>query len=142
MAKRQDLKRKLKSADRRRRRRAAQVGTPAGAPGISPPAQHASDSVDVSGLIVNTILRFHQEAGGKTHDAAVVAAVRGCLNASAPRGEQSARLHQHLEELSQQGDVETRSFRRALSDLMEMAKRHEDTQDPRAFLRYLALLVS
>ena len=94
----------------------------------------------MTGVIVATILEFVDGAGNKTGDAAVVAAIRGCLNASSPSGEHSWQLHQRLEAIEQRGDVDLRSFRSSLNELMKLAKDHKDPNSNDAFIRYLAVL--
>ncbi len=134
MAKRQDLKSKLKAADRRRSRRSA-------------PKQNQSSvaspqrKVDVASLIASTILEFIDASPNEVHDIAIVSAMRSCLNVSGSSGMHSLPLLQRLDAVQSRADVDTRGYRAALKQLLDEAARHRDADDPIAFIRYLDLLV-
>ena len=137
MANRQDLKRKLRASDRRRRRRSVDTSDNVTA---TTNVQSASTNVDVCGLIVGTILDFADSCPGGTRDVVIIAALRGCLNSSTPSGEQSNLLYQRLDAIAGQGGVDMRSFRVGLSEVIDLAHRHQDSKNTQAFVRYLAVL--
>jgi hypothetical protein len=132
MASREELKRKLKASDRRRQRRpqaaADHVATPRAA------------SLDVSGLIAETILAHVNASASQVRDAGVIAALRCCLNGSRPANDDVARLWTQLQDISSRDGVDARAFRASVSDVLDLAAEHHDPRNASAFLRYLTLL--
>jgi len=134
MAKREDLKRKLKASDRRRQRR---LGATTTATNSAPPL---AATVDVVGMLAGTILRFVESSDGEARDQTVVSAIRSCLKGTAANSDQVKSLRERLEQVPQLTDVDTRSFRDALRQMQELASEHHDPKNANAFVSYLAML--
>ena len=142
MAKREDLKRKLKAADRRRRRRGENVGS-ANATSSATNNSAASVSeppVDVIGMIVTKTLGYVHTSRAEVRDSAMVSAMRSCLEATTPSGDQAKALQKCLEEVSSQPGVDVRAYRSALTRMLELARQHHDPKNANAFIGYLAIL--
>ncbi|NND99147.1 MAG: hypothetical protein HKN47_17660 [Pirellulaceae bacterium] len=145
MAKRNDLKQKLKAADRRRQRRMPQSGN---SPAVGPNATSRSAGPemtglpDVTGLIARALVKL-----GMTHrdlvDSAAIAGLRGGLSSRRPTGSVSNAVFDEIQKISQRDDVTVRAVRGAIKDLLETASKHQSKgDDPKSFLNYLALLTS
>lgn len=130
-----DLKRKLKAADRRRRRRPAK-------PAVSAPAERPSAGADATELITSAILSYVDDSSATVQDPAVVAALRSTLHGLVASGDQSGALCERFKQIAHRDDVDQRSYRVALKQLMDSAKEHQDPKDRQAFIRYLSLLSS
>lgn len=130
MAKRKDLRSKLKASDRRRQRRPVAVTS----------TNNATESLDVTGLLVETILTTGTNE--RANDAVVLAALRGCLSGLSPSG-QASELYGRLQEISRREEVGQRAFRAAVEQLLQLSDRRDDKSnqsDP--FVNYLSLLAS
>lgn len=129
----QDLKRKLRAADRRRSRRPVPIIA-------TLPPERAS--IDVPELIVSAILDYVDSCESETRDKTVVSAMRSCLSGGAATGAQSIPLSQRLERITERTDVNRRSFRAALQQMLKLASEYQDPKNTCAFIRYLTLLAS
>lgn len=130
MVKRQDLKRRLKAADRRRNRRTA--------PAAKVEPTSAPPKVDVMALITSQILTC--ELGDPPKDSIAVAALRGCLRGTLPAQDPARSLAAKLNELPNQSDISIRGFRAAVQQLLDVAAQHEKSEAPDAFLQYLSII--
>lgn len=130
MVKRQDLKRKLKAADRRRSRRTASAAK------VEPTS--APPQVDVMALITSQILTC--ELGDPPKDTIAVAALRGCLRGTLPAQDPARSLAAKLNELTKQADISIRDFRSAVQQLLDVAAQHEMSEAPDSFLQYLSII--
>ncbi len=134
MAKRADLRSKLKAADRRRQRRPQSGG--------SAPVSVAEPSVDVTGLIVESILEF-RDGSQRFDDAIIIAALTACGRGIRPNGEQAAQLYDRLQQVALRERVPPRSLVAACHQLLAHADRGEPKSNERnPFAQYLAILVS
>ena len=130
----QDLKKKLKAADRRRKRRSA-------APGENAlPAQRRR--VDVSGLIALAILEHADSSKSEVRDAAVISTLRQCLKGGMMGNKTSQALYERLEQISLQTGVDRRDFRGALQQMLMLAQQCRDTKNSSAFIQYIGILTS
>jgi hypothetical protein len=144
MARRDDLKKKLKAADRRRsRREPSQMGIApradeAGGTTVSDSA--SGNSVDVTGLCVEQIIKMNGRKAFR--DTEVIHAIRACLGGGSPTSSESQLLKQRLDAIEARDDVSTRRFRDALEMLLRSATDHRVADDDMAFMRYLIVLAS
>lgn len=129
--KRENLKKKLKAADRRRRNRPSPVP--------HAPNPSATKQVDTLGLLSESIIEFCDQHDG-TNDAIVMSAIRSNLKRSEPRGELSAALSDRFDQLTQRDDVSMKSLRQALTKLQDLGSEHQDPKDRLALIRYLSML--
>lgn len=146
MVKRDLLKQKLRAAERRRQRRQGESPPSAN----SSPSAHASatevkkaldsPSPDVMGMVVQTILQHSSEEAADPRDAVVVAAMRSCLRATTPNGQDAKSLAEKLNAISTRPGVSMRAFRDALQQLLAVASANHDPRRADAFLGYLAVL--
>lgn len=131
MAKRNDLHRKLKAADRRRGRRPS-------AP--QPTTQQPAQGIDIAGLLVAAILEHRQQHKG-ANDAVVISALRGLIHHTEPSSEPSSSLYRRCLEISEREEVEMRCFRTSVEALLEQARHHSsDSGGSDTFITYLAVL--
>ena len=134
MAKRNDLKKRLKAADRRRNRRQAVQGS-----GVNtPPSQ---PSVSASDMIVDLLMAYVSEEKSPS-DVVATAALKACARGDVPTKDPARTLAIKIEEVARQPGVSARAYRGALKELIEAATRHEGNQKetPDAFLAYLSIL--
>ena len=75
-----------------------------------------------------------------TSDAVVISALRGLVNRSQPSGKQASILHQRCQEIFLREDVDARSFRTSVEELLAQARRHDDMSGDDPFITYLAVL--
>lgn len=129
-----ELKRKLKAADRRRNRRPVPV--------IETTAPSERQSIDVFELIAKAILEYVDSGASEVRDAIVLSAMRSCLNGGAITGKPSFPLSQRIEQIRQRTDVNQRSFRAALKQMLKLAQEYQDSKNTCAFIRYLGILAS
>ncbi|TWU37034.1 hypothetical protein [Novipirellula artificiosorum] len=135
MAKRSDLLRRLKMADRRRNRRPTAAAKPAQGRTAAPTPQ-----TDVAGLVVTEILQFVDE-GGRRSDAEVVSALRAFRRGSNPSSPDAMVLKQRLQQIGDRADVEMRTLRDAVGDLIDEATHYSDRgQANDRFVKYLQLV--
>lgn len=131
MVKRNDLRGKLRAADRRRRRR--------------PAAEHSSVSgptVDVPGLVVEAILRF-RDGSQRFDDAIIIAALKACVRGIRPSSTQAATLFDQLQQLASREEVSPRALVRASHELLAQSNQGGRTSgQPNPFASYLAILTS
>ena len=140
MAKSKNLKRSLKAADKRRRRRsAAAVANPTLAPSRSTD-ERQGDSVDPVGLIVAEIVQHSSSVSDDNSDAMIVAALRACLKGSVPKGDRSRVLAERLRKTSAQ--ITERQFRDTLSNLLRTASEMQDAGQPCAFRDYMHVIAN
>ena len=128
---RQQLKQKLKAADRRRKRRS---------PGTAEkdfPTQRRS--IDVSGLIVSAILEHVHTSRSEVRDATVISAMRNCLKGG-PLGQPSLLMVERLERIGERTDVDPIAFRDALQQMLKLAYQFRDSKDSTAFVQYLGIV--
>ncbi|MDA8744022.1 hypothetical protein N9N28_05265 [Rubripirellula amarantea] len=137
MAKNENLKRKLKAADRRRARRPdstlASVETGAD-------VSTTADEPDVAGLCVSEILR--PRGRHVLADVSVIAALKGCLSGSVPDAADAENLYVNLNKIAKRDDVSNAAFRDAIGSLLKTATSHRDERDGGAFVRFLNILSS
>ncbi len=134
MAKRNDLKKRLKAADRRRSRRQA-------AQGSAVKASLSQPSVSPSDMIVERLMSYVSENKSPS-DVVATAALKACARGVLPAKEPTRTLAIKIEEVASQSGVTPRSYRGALKELIEAAALHEGNQKetPDAFLAYLSIL--
>jgi hypothetical protein len=130
----QDLKQKLRGADRRRSRRPAPI--------IEATPRSECASIDVPELIAFAILEYVDSCQAEMRDAIVVSAMRSCLTGGVATGEHSIPLSERLERITQRTDVSRRSFREALQQMMKLASEYRDPKNSSAFIHHLSLLAS
>ena len=135
MAKRKDLKRRLKAASRRKQR--GEGG--GGVVGSSP--QATAVTVDVVELVGEAILSF-SESNTNVSDMVVLAALRSSQKGGSPSGEDALQLANAFEQIRQKDGVTARSFRNAINQMNSILSEHQDTKKPKAFLTYLRLFAS
>ena len=134
MAKRNDLKKRLKAADRRRSRRQAAQGsaikTAPSQPLVSP-----------SDMIVERLMSYVSEDKSPS-DFVATAALKACARGDLPTKEPARALAIKVEEVASQPGVTARAYRGALKELIEAAAFHGGSQKetPDAFLAYLSIL--
>lgn len=131
MAKRKDLRSKLKAADRRRKRRPEATAAP-----VAP-----SPTIDVTGLLIERIL---DDSETPRQDAVVLSALRAVLNQIPPNRPEPLELYQQILELQQREDVPARALRSAIEQLIAMAndQRQAGPGVANPFISYLSLMVS
>jgi hypothetical protein len=134
MAKRNDLKKRLKAADRRRNRRQAALGT-VGKPAPKEPQARPAD------MIAELLVAYACEEKSPS-DIIVSSALRACLCGDLPNKEPARSLGLKIEAVSRQPGVTARAYRGALKELSEAASLHQGSQkdSPDAFLAYLSVL--
>ncbi|TWU07846.1 hypothetical protein [Stieleria varia] len=135
MAKRHDLKAKLKAADKRRRNRAV-TSRP------NPPVpRQTPQRIDVTGLFVDAILKA--SAGNHAiRDVDVTAALRNIVHLSDPKTAESQAVYRELTAVAVRNEAVTdRAIREAALELLEISKMQTDEKLPDSFLKYLAVLV-
>lgn len=135
MSKRESLRLKLKSADRRRQRRSGE----APAPTVEMPSSN-SQKVDVTGMVVEAILEHAGVLGSDARDAMVIAALHSVLRGTTPSGEDARRLAEQLHSISRHSEVSLRAFRDTLEQLLLTANAHHVPRNGNGFLRYLTVL--
>lgn len=144
MARRDELKKRLKAADRRRsRRETAQANNGLANDHLSGTAVSDSESgnnVDVTGLCVDEILKMN---GRKPfRDSEVVSAMRACLTGGTPSSSEAQLLKQRLAAIESRDDVTTRQFRDAVDTLLRTAATHRAADDDGTFVRFLSVVAS
>lgn len=134
MAKRNDLKKRLKAADRRRNRRQAAQGSV-----IKMAPSEAS--VSPSDMIVDHLLAYASTAKSPS-DIVARAALKACFRGDLPSKEPARGLAMEIEKVASQPGVTARAYTAALKELSEAAAQHQKSQKetPDAFLAYLAIL--
>jgi hypothetical protein len=134
MAKRNDLKKRLKAADRRRNRRQAVQGS-----GVNtPPSQ---PSVSASDMIVDLLMAYVSEEKSPS-DIVAVTALKTCARGDLPSKDPARTLAIKMKEVESRPGVTARAYRGALKELIEAAALHQESQKetPDAFLAYLSIL--
>ncbi|MGB7343329.1 MAG: hypothetical protein WBD20_03910 [Pirellulaceae bacterium] len=137
MAKSKDLKQKLKAADRRRRQRLESAANQNRQVAFASPSK---PKVDVVGMITIAILQHAEDATSGLQDVVASVALRSCLTGKSPSGEQSSLLWQSINAVAEQPGVSVYAFRKAVSQLLEVQKKHQDHENPSAFVAYLQLI--
>lgn len=134
MAKRNDLKKRLKAADRRRSRRQSAQGSAANAA----PSQPAVSPAD---MVVNLLLDYVSEDKSPS-DVVATAALKACARGDLPTKDPARTLAIKIEAVASQPGVTARAYRGAIKELIEAAALHESNQKetPDAFLAYLSIL--
>ncbi|HBV65224.1 MAG TPA: hypothetical protein DEF45_19625 [Rhodopirellula sp.] len=134
MAKRNDLKKRLKAADRRRSRRQAAQGSAIKAAPRQP-------SVSPSDMMVERLMSYVSEDKSPS-DVVAMAALKACARGVLPTKDPTRALAMKIEEVASQPGVTARAYRGALKELIEAATLHEGSQKetPGAFLAYLSIL--
>ena len=134
MAKRNDLKKRLKAADRRRSRRQA-------AHGSAIKTAPTPSSVSPSDMMVERLLAYVSEDKSPS-DVVATAALKACDRGVLPAKDPTRALAIKIEEVASQPGVTARAYRGALKELIEAATLHKGSQKdtPDAFLAYLSIL--
>lgn len=139
MAKRKSIADKLKSSNRRRRRRSAQTRL-----GIADTAvlgaDHGSLQISITDSVISELLRYARDAGDEARDATVLAAINSILNSTHASLEEARRLSQQLQQIPERQNIPIKDFRKALRDILATANHHNDSLRIDAFLGYLELL--
>lgn len=136
MAKRKNLKQKLKAASRRRQQRAASSTQVVEAPSSS------CQSVDVLGLLIQAIVHHTVDGSKDNSDAMIVAALRSSSKGTQPTGESARALHSAFAEISNRDDVKQSVFRKSIESLLKSASDQQEADSDDAFRKYLHVLVS
>ena len=138
MSKRNDLKKRLKAADRRRNRRKASQSVPQDAANQGEPSLPQVNPAD---LIAEILVKYGREDKSPS-DVAATAALRACLNGEVPSKEPARTLATTIESVARLPGVTVRAYRVALRDLLDAAKQHQGRrqENPDAFLAYLSIL--
>jgi hypothetical protein len=154
MAKRNDLKKRLKAADRRRNRRQATQGSATQGSATQGSATQGSasqssaikttpsqPSVSPSDMIVERLMSYVCEDKSPSDIVATVA-LKACSRGDLPSKEPARTLAIKIQQVASQPGVSARAYRVALKDLIEAAALHEGNQKetPDAFLAYLSIL--
>lgn len=134
MAKRNDLKKRLKAADRRRNRRQAGQGSSV----KTPPKQPQVRAAD---MIAELLVAYAREEKSPS-DMVVSSALRACSCGDLPKKEPARSLALKIEGVSRQPGVTARAYRGAIKELAEAASLHQGSQKDSsdAFLAYLLIL--
>ena len=134
MAKRNDLKKRLKAADRRRNRRKAAGGSVIKTAPKQPQVRPAD-------MIAELLVAYAREEKSPS-DIVVSSALRACSCGDLPSKEPARSLALKIEAVSHQRGVTARAYRGALKELAEAANLHQSSQkdSPDAFLTYLSIL--
>ncbi|TWU49692.1 hypothetical protein [Rubripirellula reticaptiva] len=141
MAKNDNLKQKLKAADRRRSRRTASQADSSGAAiAFCDDDSASTNSVDVTGLCVAEILKMNGKQSFR--DSEVITAMRSCLNAGTPSSSEAQLLSQRLNAIGKRDDVSEKRFRDALQSLVKSGLDHRNEDNDSAFVQFLAVLAS
>ncbi|WP_442507050.1 hypothetical protein SH528x_005936 [Novipirellula sp. SH528] len=141
MAKRDDLLRRLKQADRRRGRRPSTASTPSVSGHQPAAASESGNQPDVTALIVSEVLAFTR-SDKSCRDSQVVSALRALLRGSSPAVDSARRLRDQLQRIADRPDVKLRDFRSSVKGLSEQAMQFDrEAGDDDRFLNYLAVLV-
>ncbi|WP_372724859.1 hypothetical protein [Novipirellula sp.] len=145
MAKRDDLLRRLKQADRRRGRRPPATpnsndsGADSGRQTVA--ASESAGQPDVTALIVSEVLAFTR-SDTSCRDPQVVSALRALLRGSSPAVDSARRLRDQLQKIADRPDVKLRDFRTAVKGLSEQAMQFDrEAEGDDRFLNYLAVLI-
>ena len=144
MAKRNDLKKRLKAADRRRNRRQATQGSATQGSASQSSAiktTPSQPSVSPSDMIVERLMSYVCEDKSPSDIVATVA-LKACSRGDLPSKEPARTLAIKIQQVASQPGVSARAYRVALKDLIEAAALHEGNQKetPDAFLAYLSIL--
>ncbi|TWU59010.1 hypothetical protein Poly51_17950 [Rubripirellula tenax] len=141
MSKNDDLKRRLKAADRRRARRPlASASTANSAVAYGDEDSSSTNRVDVTGLCIVEILKLDDKRTFR--DSEVLTAMRSCLTGGTPSSAEAQLLSQRFEAISQREDVSEREYRDALQGLVRNALNHRNQDDDSAFIQFLSVLAS
>jgi len=132
MAKQNDLKKRLKAADRRRNRRGAS-GVPVVA--ASPVQPH----VRTSDLIANALVEY-ANSDEQSSDIVAATALRACSRGDLPKTDPARGLALKIEAIAKQPGVTPRSYRATLVELLEAANLHQGKDSSDSFLAYLSIL--
>jgi hypothetical protein len=132
MVNRNDLKKRLKAADRRRNRRVAPQGPVVAASPLEPRVRPAD-------LIANVLVGYAAAEQSAT-DIVAVAALRACSRGDLPAKEPARGLALKIEAVTKQPGVTPRSYRGAVVELLDAANLHLGKDSPDSFLDYLAIL--
>ncbi len=135
MAKRKNLKQKLKAASRRRQQRAASSTQ------VVEASSPSSQSVDVLGLLIQAIVDHTVDDSKDNSDAMIVAALRSSFKGRQPTGETAKELHSAMAEISEREDVKQSVFRKSIESLLDSASDQQEADSDDAFRKYLQLLV-
>lgn len=137
MAKTDRLKAKLKSADRRRRRRP----TPKASPTSEAPSSDdvSAPDVDVAEVLVTSLMEA-ASSSGTLRDSAVIASLRAVIAGSEPNSQEAKSLHREMTQSLAQASVSDREARLAAEELLKLAPRGSESQRPDQFLQYLSLI--
>ncbi|GAA5511158.1 hypothetical protein [Novipirellula caenicola] len=141
MAKRDDLLRRLKQADRRRSRRPNSSAPPNASPHPSAAAKQSANQPDVTALVVAEVIAFTR-SDQSCRDPQVVSALRAVLRGSSPAVDSARRLVDQLQRIADRPDVKLRDFRTAVKGLCEQAMQFDrDAEGDDRFINYLAVLI-
>ena len=134
MAKRNDLKKRLKAADRRRSRRPTVQGS-------AVETSQAPPSVSPSDIIVDLLMAYVSEDKSPS-DIVATAALKACARGDLPSKDPARELAIKIEEVASRPGVTARAYRGAIKELIQAAALHESHQKetPDAFLAYLSIL--
>ncbi|MDB4695038.1 hypothetical protein OAF47_01085, partial [bacterium] len=134
MAKRNDLKKRLKAADRRRNRRQATQGSVV----TTAPSQ---PSVSPSDMIVELLVAYASEEKSPS-DIVAATALKACARGDLPGKDPARTLAIKIEEVGRRPSVTARAYRGALKELIEAATLQQGSrkETPDAFLAYLSIL--
>lgn len=134
MAKRNDLKKRLKAADRRRNRRHAVQGSTVKAAPSQPQVRPAD--------VIAELLMNYARNEKSPADIVVTTALKACERGDLPSKEPARSLTLKIEAVAAMPGVTARAYRGAIKELLEAAGLHQGSQKerPDAFLAYLSIL--
>ena len=132
MAKRNDFKKRLKAADKRRKRRSA----PGNAVVVAGPVE---PRIRPANLIANVLVDY-ADRGESPTDIVAATALRACLRGHLPAKDPARGLALEIEAVGKQPGVTPRSYRDAITELLDAAQLHVGEDSPDSFLGYLSLL--
>ena len=145
MAKSDRLRAKLKSAQKRRRKRGIHTAErvhSAEQPHTSQPSVSTPTlGIDVEGIIVEAILRQASRSGG-LRDSVVIEALRALTSESVPAAPLAASLLSNIGDALKDAGVDVDAGRSAADAVLSLALKNRDREVPDQFIRYLSLIAA
>ncbi|MEL6110845.1 MAG: hypothetical protein AAFU85_32975, partial [Planctomycetota bacterium] len=136
MAKTDRLKSRLKSADKRRRRR---LHSTAARPTETPTAVSVLPPVDVPALLAAAILATAQDSG-VVRDSAAVAALRAIITGRSSNSSEAQKVQDAMSRALGDAEIPERDARAAAEELLDLALNSPSSDRPDQFLQYLSLI--
>lgn len=136
MAKTDRLKSKLKSADKRRRRRLQSTAERTSAEQLS---VSVLPSVDVHALLAGAILKT-AETSIALRDSAAIAALRCIITGGVSKSSEAQEVQDAMRLALREASISERDARAAAEELLDLALNSHGSDRPDQFLQYLSLI--